>query len=174
MARKQVRKTARKAPRKAVRKTARKAVGKTAPKGIRKAARKAVSKAVPKGVRKTARKTAARKTSGAFAALKVRDSFRDFVLAQLDALGDVTARAMFGGIGLYHRGVFFAIVAGDVLYFRVDDGNRRDFERRHAPPFQPYAERASTKYFAVPADILENADDLAAWVRKAVRAASSR
>jgi DNA transformation protein and related proteins len=169
---KQVRKTARKAARKTVGKTARKGVRKAARKAVRKTAQKATRKSARKAAGKTGRKAAARKTSGAFAHLKVRDSFRDFVLAQLDAFGDVTSRSMFGGIGLYHRGVFFAIVAADVLYFRVDDGNRRDFELRKAPPFQPYAERASTKYFAVPVDILENSDDLAAWARKAVRAAS--
>jgi DNA transformation protein and related proteins len=130
------------------------------------------SKTSRPATRKTAvRKTTARKTSGAFAALKVSDSFRDFVLAQLEELGDVTARAMFGGVGLYRRGVFFGIIATDVLYFKVDDGNRADFERYKAKPFQPYAERPSTKYFAVPVEILESSDDLTAWAKKSLRAA---
>jgi DNA transformation protein len=109
--------------------------------------------------------------SGAFAHLKVSESFREFVLAQLDDLGDVTARSMFGGVGLYRRGVFFGIVAGDVLYFKVDDDNRRDFERYGAQPFRPYPDRPSTKYFAVPVEVLENAAELTAWARHAVRAA---
>jgi DNA transformation protein len=105
--------------------------------------------------------------------LKVSAAFRDYVLSQLDDLGDVTARAMFGGLGLYHRGVFFGIVAGDMLYFKVGEANRRDFEKRKAPPFRPYLDRASTKYFAVPVEILESAHDLAIWARKSLRAASA-
>jgi DNA transformation protein len=113
----------------------------------------------------------ARKTSGAFAKLKVSDSFRAFVLAQLDTLGDVTARAMFGGVGLYRRGVFFGILAGDVLYFKVDDSNRADFARYEAKPFRPYPDRPSTKYFAVPVEVLESPQDLTVWARKSLQAA---
>jgi DNA transformation protein and related proteins len=141
-------------------------------------ARKTTKPASKKRTRKTAAtrtpasRTPARKTSGAFAKLKVSDSFRAFVLAQLEALGDVTARAMFGGVGLYRRGVFFGIVAADVLYFKVDDRNRPDYERYDAKPFQPYANRPSTNYFAVPTAILESSDDLTAWARKSLKAAA--
>jgi DNA transformation protein and related proteins len=101
--------------------------------------------------------------------LKVTDAFRTFVLDQLDSLEDVVPRAMFGGVGLYCRGVFFGILANDVLYLKVDDTNRRDYERANMPPFTPYPDRAGTmEYFAVPIEILEHADDLAAWARKAV------
>jgi len=60
--------------------------------------------------------------------LKVTAAFRTFVLDQLDGLDDVVPRAMFGGVGLYCRGVFFGILASDVLYLKVDDTNRRDYE----------------------------------------------
>lgn len=106
-----------------------------------------------------------------FAQLKVTPAFREYVLAQLDELGEVTARAMFGGVGLYRRGVFFGIIAGGTLYFRVGEANRRDFDRYQAQPFRPYPDRASAKYFAVPVEILEHAQDLAAWARKSLRAA---
>jgi DNA transformation protein and related proteins len=117
------------------------------------------------------RSTPTRRASGAFAHLKVAPAFRDFVLAQLDDLGEVTARAMFGGVGLYRRGVFFGIIAGGTLYFKVGEANRRDFERYEAQPFRPYPDRPSTKYFAVPVEILESAQDLAAWARKSLRVA---
>jgi DNA transformation protein len=105
--------------------------------------------------------------------IKASPAFRDYVLSQLDELDDVTARAMFGGVGLYHRGVFFGIVAGDVLYFKVGEANRRDFEKYKAPPFKPYPDRPSTKYFAVPVEILESAHDLAIWARKSLRVAAT-
>jgi DNA transformation protein len=104
--------------------------------------------------------------------LAVTDSFRSFVLDQLAELGDVVARSMFGGVGLYCRGVFFGIIAGDVLYLKVNDTTRRDYERAGAKPFKPYADRAGTmRYYAVPLDVLEAAPELVAWAEKAVGAA---
>ena len=47
------------------------------------------------------------------------DGFKDFVLDQLTDLRGVTARAMFGGYGLYHRSTFFGIIHKGHLYFKV-------------------------------------------------------
>jgi DNA transformation protein and related proteins len=104
--------------------------------------------------------------------LAVSEAFRRFVLDQLTELGDVTARSMFGGIGLYCRGLFFGIVAGDVLYLKVDDTTRQDYERQGLKPFTPYPDRpGSKKYYEVPVEVLESGDDLLRWARKAVAAA---
>jgi DNA transformation protein len=113
------------------------------------------------------------KKANQFVSLKVSASFRAFVLDQLDGLGDIAPRAMFGGVGLYRQGVFFGIIAGDVLYFKVDAVSRRDFERSGSRPFKPYADRSGSKtYYAVPAEVLESPPELAAWARKAIRAAT--
>ena len=105
--------------------------------------------------------------------LKVSDGFKSFVLDQLEELGGVVARAMFGGVGLYCRGVFFGIIARDVLYLKVDDTNRPDFVRAGMRPFTPYPGRRSgtMQYYAVPIAVLESAMSLAGWARKAVAVA---
>jgi DNA transformation protein len=125
-----------------------------------------------KVAKKSVKKAAKTRAKRSMAHLKVTAAFRDYVLAQLDEVGEVTPRAMFGGVGLYRRGLFFGIIAGDTLYFKVGEANRRDFEKHKAPPFRPYLDRPSTKYFAVPVAILESSHDLAIWARKALRAAS--
>src|SRR6059036_2343489 len=90
--------------------------------------------------------------------LKVSAGFKSFVLDQLEELGDVTPRSMFGGVGLYHRGVFFGIIARDTLYLKVGDSNRADYVRAKMKPFKPYPDRQGTmKYHAVPLDVLESA-----------------
>jgi DNA transformation protein len=105
--------------------------------------------------------------------LKVTDAFRAFVLDQLDALEDVTSRAMFGGVGLYCRGLFFAIIARDTLYLKVDDQTRADFVDAGMSPFRPYANRPGTmNYYSVPVAVLESALELQRWARKAVAAAA--
>lgn len=104
--------------------------------------------------------------------LRVSDAFRAYVLDQLEELGEVTPRAMFGAVGLYRRGTFFGIVAGDVLYLKVDDTTRGDYTGRGCGPFQPYGDRGGTmRYYAVPVDVLESAEDLAEWARRAVQVA---
>ena len=81
---------------------------------------------------------------------------------------------MFGGVGLYADDLFFGILASDVLYFKVDDSNRQDYELACAPPFKPYADRAMTMpYYAVPIEIMEDAATLVKWARRAVVVAAA-
>jgi DNA transformation protein len=105
--------------------------------------------------------------------LAVTDAFRSFVLDQFEDLGEVMPRSMFGGVGLYHRGIFFGIIAGDVLYLKVDDTNRPEYVKAGMGPFKPYPHRPSTmQYYAVPIDVLESPIELIAWARKAIAVAS--
>jgi len=101
--------------------------------------------------------------------LRVSAGFRSFVLDQLEPLGSIVAKAMFGGVGLYCGGVFFGLIARDVLYLKVDATNRGDYERAGSQPFRPYPERAGTmQYYAVPIGVLESANDLVRWARRSV------
>jgi len=86
----------------------------------------------------------------------------------------VTARSMFGGVGLYHRGVFFGLLARDTLYLKVDASNLADYKRAGMTPFRPYAGRqtGTMRYYSVPLEILESPIDLAAWARKAIAVAA--
>lgn len=99
------------------------------------------------------------------------EGFLTFVLDQLEVMS-VTVRKMFGEVGLYSGPVFFGIVAGDVVYLRVGDSNRALFEGADSTPFRPFADRpASTKYFSVPARVLESSGELVTWSRAALEAA---
>ena len=104
--------------------------------------------------------------------MAVSAAFREFVLDQLEELGDVTPRSMFGGVGLYHRGIFFGILAGDVLYLKVDESNKEDYIRAGMGPFRPYPHRGGTmQYYAVPVSVLESAPELARWARRSIAVA---
>jgi len=108
--------------------------------------------------------------------MAVSPSFRTFVLEQLGrVLPDVRSRSMFGGLGIYSGSFFFALADDDVLYFKVDDGNRPDFEARGLGPFRPFGEGGEVmQYYEVPADLLEDADLLRDWAEKAVAVARRR
>jgi DNA transformation protein len=106
--------------------------------------------------------------------MRVTDSFRDFVLDQLTGIPGLRERGMFGGVGLYADEAFFGILAADVLYFKVDDTNRWEYEAAGSSPFQPYPDReASMSYYEVPLAVLEDAATLCRWADRAVAVARS-
>ena len=55
------------------------------------------------------------------------DALKDSALTQLEGVGPVRARAMFGGYGLYRGNVFFGIIFKGRLYFRTDAATRLDY-----------------------------------------------
>ena len=111
---------------------------------------------------------------GPLRSMHVSASFRGFVLDQLAGLDGLRARAMFGGVGLYADEVFFGILAADVLFFKVDDTNRREYEAAGSSPFKPYADRAMTMpYYNVPIVVLEDAVVLGQWAARAVAVAKT-
>ncbi|MBS0421824.1 MAG: TfoX/Sxy family protein [Proteobacteria bacterium] len=96
------------------------------------------------------------------------------MLGQLAGLGGLEARRMFGGLGLYSRGTFFGLLYKERLYFKTDDSTRPEYEARGSEAFRPRAnlKKAKLTYYSVPAEVLEDEDELVRWAKKAVAAAS--
>jgi DNA transformation protein and related proteins len=105
--------------------------------------------------------------------MTVSNDFVAYVVEQLQSLGNVTSRRMFGGVGLYADGLFFALIAADALYFKVGDSNRDAYLQRGAKPFRPFPDKPefSMSYYDVPADLLDDAEALSRWARKSVAVA---
>jgi DNA transformation protein len=108
--------------------------------------------------------------------MPVSDDFREFVLEQLAASGSVTSRSMFGGVGLYLDGLFFALIDDDTLYFKVDDSSRARYEQAGSKPFCPFPGRPDQPmgYWQVPAEVLEDSEELARWAREAMGVALAK
>ena len=56
--------------------------------------------------------------------MAVSAQYLTFVLDQLGQARPVTSRRMFGGVGFYAAGVFFAVADNDSLFFKVDAQTR--------------------------------------------------
>ncbi|MCO1602525.1 TfoX/Sxy family protein [Desulfosporosinus nitroreducens] len=107
--------------------------------------------------------------------MAISESYQEYVVDQLRVLGRVTVKKMFGGAGVYYDSLIFGLLADDVLYFKVDDSNRSDYERAGMEPFQPFAEKPMVMpYYEVPVDILENIELLAEWAKKALIASRNK
>lgn len=97
--------------------------------------------------------------------MPVSEDYIEYVLGQLDDLGEISVIKMFGGAGLYLEGNFFAILADDTLYFKVDVSNKPDYLEAGMPQFY------TLQYYEVPPDVLEDPDSLVEWAEKAVAVA---
>jgi len=104
--------------------------------------------------------------------MPVSDDYLAYVADQLTCLGRVESKRMFGGVGIYFKDLFFAIIADDCLYFKVDDSNRPDYQAAGMEPFRPFEDKTAVmSYYEVPIDVLENRDRLRDWAQKALAVA---
>ncbi len=97
----------------------------------------------------------------------------DHILELLAPLGDVKARAMFGGWGLSLDGMTFALIADDTLYLKADDGNRARFVAEGLSPFVPFPDKPdqTMSYYPPPDAAFDDEGELIAWARLGLDAA---
>jgi DNA transformation protein and related proteins len=102
--------------------------------------------------------------------MAISADFLHYVLGQLSALEGLVTRRMFGAVGLYSEGAFFGFISADVLYFKVSDANQLDYESRNMDRFRPYRDQPglSMRYYEVPVEVLEDADECIMWARRSV------
>ncbi|MDQ2076948.1 TfoX/Sxy family protein [Marinimicrobium sp. ABcell2] len=104
--------------------------------------------------------------------MAVSEHYLSEVLERLSQVAPVSYRRVFSGVAIYHRGVQFALIANDRLYFRVDDASSQPYIERNMPPLQPEAALTSARhYYQVPQVVLEESNELLYWMRAAVEAA---
>ena len=99
--------------------------------------------------------------------------FLDYILEQLEPMGDVVRKRLFGGSALSKNGYTFALAFEGTIYFKVDDSNRADYEALGSKPFT-YEKKGKTitiSNWEVPADIIEDQERLLEWADKAYEVA---
>ncbi|MBX3494494.1 MAG: TfoX/Sxy family protein [Parvibaculum sp.] len=106
--------------------------------------------------------------------MAVSTEYKEFVAEQLEPLGPVRIRNMFGGAGVYLDDLMFGLVAGETLFFKVDDRNRVDYEAEGSGPFiyePPSGKTIAMSYYELPERLYDEPDELIDWARKALDAA---
>ncbi len=100
--------------------------------------------------------------------------FIEHVLELMRTTGRSSARAMFGGHGLYLDGLIVAIVIEDVLYLKTDDETRPAYLKRHLDPFSYTTKDGKAyamSYHRAPDEAVEGPDAMREWLRPALGAA---
>jgi DNA transformation protein len=95
--------------------------------------------------------------------MKRTSEYLEYVMEKLNPLGQIKSRAMFGGYGIFHEGVMFALIADDNLYFKVNESNRDDYRKAGSQPF-PHG----MSYWEVPYEVLEDNSELPIWAESSI------
>lgn len=97
----------------------------------------------------------------------------DFYQDLFAPFGNITTRKMFGVDGIYCDGLFFAIVADDELWLKVDDVSRPAFETVGAEQymFEMKGKPTPIPYYRAPEGIFDDEDSLRFWTQHALDAA---
>jgi DNA transformation protein and related proteins len=99
--------------------------------------------------------------------------FVDYLHEVFHQFGAITARKMFGGYGLYHDGLMFAMVSNDTLYLKADDDNAGYFVEQGLDRFE-YRRNGKImrmSYYQAPAELMEDWELAALWARRSYGAA---
>jgi len=87
--------------------------------------------------------------------------------------GSVEPRRMFGGYGVFHKGLMFALVADDVLYLKADESISRHFTERGLEQFSYEKQGKSFKmsYYMAPEEIFDDPEEAKIWADRSYAAA---
>lgn len=99
--------------------------------------------------------------------------YTEYLQDVFELFGPITARRMFGGHGIYHDGVMFALVADETLYLKTDAQTVGDFEREGLGPFEydKGGRVVRMSYYQAPEALFEDRELAADWARRSLEAA---
>ena len=106
--------------------------------------------------------------------------FVDYLHEVFREFGDIRARKMFGGYGIYHQDLMFGLVADDELYLKTDALNLAEFDAlgMQAFTYVKNGKPMQMSYYSAPETIYEDEQSAAHWAElayaAAVRAASKK
>lgn len=87
--------------------------------------------------------------------------------------GPVQPRRMFGGYGIFHKGLMFALVADDSLYLKEDETISQYFTERELEQFS-YKKQGKVfkmSYYMAPEEIFDDPEEAKVWATRAYAAA---
>ena len=99
--------------------------------------------------------------------------YRDYCLELVSGLGPCLAKRMFGGYGISHDGLTFALIAFEQLWLKADVQSQPEFEQAGCQRFTYDAKGKvmSMGYWSAPAEAMDSAPGMLPWARLAFAAA---
>jgi DNA transformation protein len=102
------------------------------------------------------------------------DDLLQILKEALEHTGSVSGRRMFGAVGVYFDGTFFALIVDGAIYFKTSDETRASFEAEGSRAFSYMTKKGEAKLpscWRLPERLLDEPDELKEWARVAATAA---
>ena len=99
------------------------------------------------------------------------EDLKAFILDQLSEIPEISVKNMFGGVGFFQAGKMFAMIGGGAFRLKVGESNRAQFEAAGMTAYMSSAKKKGMPYYEVPAEILENKDDISKWALQSIELA---
>ncbi len=102
--------------------------------------------------------------------------YTEYVLELLEPIGPVRISRFFGGVGISHGLVQFAMIMGNSLYFVVNDNTRQKYEEAGMTAFSYATKKGRVqvrKYFELPEEVLTDAEKLRLWASESIQVAAN-
>ena len=94
--------------------------------------------------------------------------FVNYLHEVFEHFGVIHSRKMFGGNGIYHNDLMFALVADDELYIKADDQSIAEFEQLGLTPFaitNKDGKVMTMRYYHAPEDIFDDPELARHWAQ---------
>lgn len=101
------------------------------------------------------------------------DALLEHLRDLFEPLGPVSARAMFGGYGLYFDGMIIGVILDEVLYLKTDEHTRADFEAAGCTPciYDLKGAPLVMSYWSLPDEAMDSPQAMRPWAERAIEAA---
>ena len=106
--------------------------------------------------------------------MTVSDDYLQFIMDQLEKLGAVRIQKAFAQSVIFCGQVPFAYVIDDVLYFKVDESNKPDYDAAGVTAWVTSGKNGVLRSYEVPVDVLEDREVLMLWAEKSIAVAKRR
>jgi len=105
--------------------------------------------------------------------MTTRDPYIDYLIELVSPLGTATARPMFGGWGMYVDAVMIGLVADEMLYLKVDEQARAQFEAAGSVSFvyDSKTRQITMSYWSTPEKAMDSPEATQPWAQLAFEAA---
>ncbi|MEJ2465760.1 MAG: TfoX/Sxy family protein [Candidatus Thiodiazotropha sp.] len=98
--------------------------------------------------------------------MPVSEEYLDYLRDLLNWLPQLRIKRMFGGAGLYSDDIFFAIADDGELYLKADKESVAFYRKGGSEQFtyETKGKLSRMNYWSVPAEVIEEPDELRRWV----------
>ncbi|MBY0561801.1 TfoX/Sxy family protein [Hyphomicrobium sp.] len=106
--------------------------------------------------------------------MSANDEILEILKDALGRAGSVRGRRMFGGVGVYFDGIFFAIIDDGAIYLKTSDETRPRFAAEGSRAFSYMTKNGRAElhsYWLLPERLLDDTEDLRDWASASVAAA---